>query len=154
MSQIQSKRIKTIANNKKAYFDYFIEEKFEAGLVLTGTEIKSIRASQANLTDSYCQIKRQEVFILNMHVSPYSLGTIYNHEPKRTRKLLLNKREIIKLSNATQRDGYTLVPLCLYLSEGLAKLEIGLAKGKKNYDKRETLKEKEIERNLKASEKY
>lgn len=140
--------MKVIANNKKAFHDYFIEEKFEAGLVLQGTEIKSIRQGKVNLKDSFCFIKDFEVFVNNMHISKYEQGNRFNHEPTRRRKLLLNKREIIKLEQKKNRDGYTIVPLKLYLKDGFAKLEIGLAKGKKNHDKRHVEKEKDAKRQI------
>ena len=139
--------------NRKARHDYFIEEEYEAGLVLTGTEIKSIRNGKANLKDSYAIIKNGEAFILNMHISKYDEGNIFNHEETRTRKLLLNKKEIYKMRDAVERAGYTLVPLKVYFKGNYAKVLIGLARGKHNYDKRESLKEKdmqrEIEKNLK-----
>ena len=141
--------------NRKAKHDYFIEEEYEAGLVLTGTEIKSIRNGKANIKDSYAIIKNGEAFILNMHISKYDEGNIFNHEETRTRKLLLNKREIYKMRDAIEREGYTLVPLKVYFKGNYAKVLIGVAKGKHNYDKRESLKEKdqkrEIEKNLKRA---
>lgn len=139
---------KTIAQNKKAYHDYFIEETYEAGIVLQGTEIKSVRAGRVNLKDSYAQIKNGEVFLLGMHINPYEQGNRYNHDPLRTRKLLLHNREISKLIGETKVAGYSLVPLKLYLKNGFAKVLIGLAKGKKNYDKREDLKRKEAKREI------
>ncbi|MFE8702254.1 SsrA-binding protein SmpB [Cytobacillus sp. FJAT-54145] len=139
---------KTIAQNKKAYHDYFVEETYEAGIVLQGTEIKSIRGGRVNLKDSYAQIKNGEVFLVGMHISPYEQGNRYNHDPERTRKLLLHKKEISKLIGETKVAGYSLVPLKLYLKNGFAKLLIGLAKGKKNYDKREDLKKKEAKREI------
>ena len=139
--------------NRKARFDYYIEEEYEAGIVLTGTEIKSLRNGKANLKDSYAIIKNGEAYILNMHISKYDEGNIFNHEETRTRKLLLNKREIYKIRDSIERDGYTLIPLKIYFKGNYAKLLIGVAKGKHNYDKRESLKEKdmkrEIEKNLK-----
>lgn len=140
--------MKVIANNKKARHDYFIEETFEAGLVLQGTEIKSIRLGKVNLKDSFCFIKGNEIFVNNMHVSKYEQGNRFNHEPTRRRKLLLNKREITKLEQKKNRDGYTIVPLRLYLKDGFAKLEIGLAKGKKNHDKRHVEKERDAKRQI------
>ncbi|EIJ80613.1 SsrA-binding protein [Bacillus methanolicus PB1] len=139
---------KTIAQNKKAYHDYFIEDTYEAGIVLQGTEIKSIRAGRVNLKDSYARIHKGEMFLYNMHVSPYDQGNRYNHDPLRTRKLLLHKREINKLIGETKEAGYALVPLKLYLKNGYAKILIGLAKGKKKYDKREDLKKKEAKREI------
>lgn len=134
--------------NRKARHDYFIEEEIEAGIVLTGTEIKSIRNGKANLKDSYAIIKNGEAFILNMHISKYDEGNIFNHEETRTRKLLLNKKEIYKLRDSIERAGYTLVPLKIYFKKNHAKILIGLAKGKHNYDKRESLKEKDIKREI------
>lgn len=139
---------KVIAQNKKAYHDYFIEETYEAGIVLQGTEIKSIRAGRVNLKDSYAQIKNGEMFLIGLHISPYEQGNRYNHDPERTRKLLLHKREINKLIGETKEAGYSIVPLKLYLKNGYAKVLIGLAKGKKKYDKREDLKRKEAKREI------
>lgn len=139
---------KTIAQNKKAYHDYFIEDTFEAGLVLQGTEIKAIRAGRVNLKDSYAQIKNGEIFLFGMHISPYEQGNRYNHDPLRTRKLLLHKKEISKLIGETKEEGYSIVPVKLYLKNGYAKVLIGLAKGKKKYDKREDLKKKEAKRDI------
>jgi SsrA-binding protein len=134
--------------NRKARHDYFIEEEYEAGLVLTGTEIKSIRNGKANLKDSYAIIKNGEAYILNMHISKYDEGNIFNHDETRTRKLLLNKKEIYKMRDAIERDGYTLVPLKVYFKGNYAKVLVGVAKGKHNYDKRESLKEKDIKREI------
>lgn len=139
---------KLIANNKKAYHDFYIEETYEAGLVLQGTEIKAIRAGRVNLKDSYARILNGEAWLYSMHVSPYEQGNRYNHDPLRTRKLLLHNREIAKLIGETKEAGYALVPLKLYLKNGFAKVLIGLAKGKKNYDKREDLKKKEAKREI------
>ena len=135
-------------NNKKAYHDYFILETYEAGIVLQGTEVKSIRVNGANIKDSYAIIKNGEVFLLNMHISHYEQGNIVNHDETRTRKLLLNKREIKKIKDKIDLDGNTLVPLKLYFKNGKAKILIGIAKGKKNYDKRETIKERDIKREM------
>ncbi len=142
---------KIISTNKKARHDYFIETTFEAGLVLTGTEIKSIRAGKVNLKDSFVRIENSEGYIYNMHIAEYSMGNRFNHEPTRTRKLLLNKREINKLRGSITRDGYTIVATKLYLKNGFAKLEIALAKGKQNYDKRQSLKEKDAKRQIEKS---
>lgn len=131
---------KIICQNKKAYHDYFIEETYEAGLVLTGTEIKSIRMGKVNIQDSYCDIKKHEMYIVGMHISPYEKGNIFNHLADSDRKLLLHKKEIIKLGVKIQKEGYTLIPLKVVLRNGIAKLDIGLARGKKNYDKREDIK--------------
>lgn len=135
--------------NKKANFDYFIEDTYEAGIVLTGTEIKSIRKGSANLKDSYARIKNGEVFLVNMFIAKYDEGNRFNHDERRERKLLLNKKEIIKLRDWTQKDGYSLVPVKLYLKRGYAKILLGIAKGKKIYDKRQTIKERDIKRELK-----
>ncbi len=140
--------MKIIAQNKKANFEYFVEEKIECGLVLTGTEIKSIRQGKSNINDAYVRIKNVEAFVINMHISPYQQGTIYNHQETRERKLLLHKKEILRLQGYIDREGYTLIPLKLYLSEGLAKLEVGVCKGKKLHDKRESLKEKDMNRRI------
>ncbi len=135
--------------NRKAEYQYFLSETFTAGMVLTGTEIKSIRDGKANLTDSYCAFKGEELFVFNLHISEYSLGTHYNHDPKRDRKLLLNRRELKKLLTRVREKGFTIIPTLLYINEkGLAKLDIALAKGKKSYDKRETIKKKDTHRDL------
>jgi SsrA-binding protein len=139
---------KIIANNKKAYHEYFIEEKYEAGLVLVGTEVKSIRQGKVNFKDSYVGIKNGEAFVYNLHISPYEKGNIYNVDPLRPRKLLLNKREIRKLIGLTTLKGYSLIPLSLYLKNGLVKMELSVAKGKKNYDKRQDLAKKDAERRI------
>lgn len=135
--------MKIIARNKKATYNYFIETKFEAGIVLKGTEIKSIRANKVSIQDSYVRIKNEEAFIINMHIAKYKEGNIFNHEETRTRKLLLHKKEIIKLSNALNIERKTIIPVSVYLKEGLAKIEIAIATGKKLYDKRQSLKEKD-----------
>ncbi|AWZ47865.1 SsrA-binding protein [Clostridiaceae bacterium 14S0207] len=154
----KKKKEGTLAENRKAFHDYFIEETYEAGISLVGTEVKSIRAGKANLKDSYAYIKDREVFVSNMHVSPYEQGNIFNRDPLRDRKLLLHKNEIFKLIGYTSQEGYTLVPLALYLVRGRVKVKLGVAKGKHNYDKREALKEKaakrDIEKQLKNSMKY
>ncbi len=128
--------------NKKAYFDYFIESEIEAGLVLVGTEIKSIRNGSCNLKDSYAIIKNNEAFILGMYIAKYEEGNRFNHEETRTRKLLLNKKEILKIKSSIEKEGYSLIPLKLYFKKNKIKLLLGIAKGKKLYDKRETMKEK------------
>lgn len=135
-------------SNRKARFDYEIIDTYEVGIVLTGTEIKSIRKGSANLKDSYAIIKNNELFILNMHISHYEEGNIFNHDETRTRKLLMHKKEILKLRDKIDQQGFTLVPLKLYFKGNKAKLEIGLARGKKNYDKREAIKKKDIERDV------
>ena len=137
--------------NRKARYDYVIEEEYEAGIVLTGTEIKSIRMGKANLKDSYAIIRNEEVFLLNTHISSYENGNIFNHEETRTRKLLLHKKEIKKLNNKIILEGYTLIPLKIYFVRGRAKVLIGLCKGKKNYDKRESIKERDIKREVERS---
>lgn len=144
------KSIKIICLNKKASFDYFLETTYEAGIVLEGSEIKSIKGGNVNLKDSHIQIKNEEAFIINMHVSPYTNGSVFNPDPTRTRKLLLNKQEIRKLDIKVKEKGYTIVPTKVYLKNGKAKVEIALAKGKKNYDKREVEKEKTINRNIRS----
>ncbi len=139
---------KVIAQNKKASHDFFIEETIEAGIVLKGTEIKSIRAGRVNLKDSFARVEHGEVFLHNMHISPYEQGNRYNHEPTRTRKLLLHRKQINKFIGETQQSGYSLVPIKLYLKNGVAKILIGLGKGKKKYDKREDLKQKQAKRDV------
>ena len=139
---------KVVAQNKKARHDYHVEETFEAGIVLQGTEIKSIRAGRANLKDSFARVQNGELFIHNMHISTYEQGNRYNHDPLRTRKLLLHRKEINKLLGATKEQGYSIVPLKMYLKNGFAKLLIGLAKGKKHYDKRDDLKKKDAKREI------
>lgn len=137
-----------IAQNKKASHDYFIEETIEAGIVLNGTEIKSIRKGKVQLKDSYIQIRNGEAWVSNMHISPYEQGNIFNHDPIRTRKLLLHKNQIRQLNYDIKREGYTIVPLKMYIKDGYAKLLIGLGKGKKNYDKRQDLKKKDAKRDV------
>ncbi|MBC1418198.1 SsrA-binding protein SmpB [Listeria fleischmannii] len=139
---------KLIAQNKKARHDFAIEETFEAGIVLQGTEIKSVRAARVNLKDAYARVDKGEVFLHNMHISPYEQGNRYNHEPLRTRKLLLHKKQISRLIGETKEAGYSIVPLKMYLRDGYAKVLIGVAKGKKKYDKREDLKRKEAKRDI------
>ena len=141
--------VKLIANNKKARHDYFIEETYEAGIVLTGTEIKSVRAGRVNLKESYARVQHGEVFIYSMNISPYEHGNIYNVDPMRVRKLLLNRREIRKIEQALTRDGLTLVPLSMYINEkGIAKLSIGVARGKKLYDKRQSIAKRDADRSM------
>ncbi|MBT2689045.1 SsrA-binding protein SmpB [Bacillus sp. ISL-47] len=139
---------KMVAQNKKAYHDFAIEETYEAGIVLQGTEIKSIRAGKVNLKDSYARIQNNEIYLFGMHVSPYEQGNRYNHDPLRTRKLLLHRKEINKLIGESKEVGYSIVPLKMYLKNGYAKVLIGLARGKKKYDKREDLKKKEAKREV------
>ena len=140
---------KVVATNRKAYHDYFIEEKLEAGIVLQGTEVKSLRDGRVNLQDSYASVRAGEVFLHHCHISPYSHGNIMNHDPLRVRKLLLHRKEINKLLGKTQQKGLTLIPLRIYFSSrGHAKIELGLAKGKKQYDRRETIKAREAGREV------
>ena len=143
-----SEGIKLIAKNSKAYHDYFIEEKYEAGIALAGTEVKSIRLGNVNLKDSFCIIKDGQMLVHGMHVSPYEKGNIFNKDPRRPRQLLMHKREILKLFNKTKQDGYALIPLSIYLSRARVKLEIGLAKGKKLYDKRESAAKRDAKREI------
>jgi len=141
--------MKVLANNRKARHDYFIEETYEAGMVLKGTEVKSIRMGRINIKEGYAEIQGSEIFLLGVHVSPYEKGNIFNTDPLRAKKLLLNKREIKKLIGYTTRKGYTLVPLRIYLNEkGLVKLELGVGRGKKLYDKRQTIAKKDAERRM------
>lgn len=144
-----NKQRKMIANNKKARHDYFIEETYEAGIVLTGTEIKSARLGKVSIKESYARIEKEEMMIYGMNISPYEQGNRFNVDPLRPRKLLLHKREIRKLIGATKLKGLTLVPLTMYINEaGLAKLEIALARGKKNYDKRDAITKRDASRNM------
>ncbi|UCC89920.1 MAG: SsrA-binding protein SmpB [Anaerolineales bacterium] len=145
---MSSDTIKTIATNRKARHDYFIDDSFEAGLVLSGTEIKSIRGGRVNLRDSFAMIKEGELWLMNTHIAPYDHGAYANHEPRRPRKLLMHRREINRIAGKLQEKGFTLVPLRIYLKDNLAKVELGLARGKKQYDKRATLREKETRREI------
>ena len=140
------KNIKVIAQNRKARHDFFVDDTYEAGIALFGTEVKSLRAGAVNLKDSYCYIKDGEIFSTGVHISPYEKGNIFNKDPLRTRKLLLHKYEINKLMGAQQVKGYTIVPLKVYIRDGLVKMEIGLAKGKKLYDKRQDIAKKDVKR--------
>ena len=140
--------IKLIAENRKARHDYFVEEKLEAGLVLTGTEVKSLRAGKANLQDSYAIVKNGELWLFNAHIPPYDLGNRANHEPLRTRKLLVHKAEFQNLAGRIEGTGFTLIPLRLYFKDGIVKVEVGVAKGKKAHDKRDTIKARETKRQL------
>lgn len=144
----QSKTNKTLAENRKARHDYFIEESMECGVELVGTEVKSIRLGKANLKDSYAEINNGEVFMCNVHISPYEQGNIFNRDPLRKRKLLLHKEEIRKLEAYTSQKGYTLVPLSLYLKNGRVKVQLSVAKGKKDYDKRDAMLEKAAKREI------
>ena len=140
--------VKTLVQNKKARHDYFIEDTYEAGIALVGTEVKSVRMGSVNLKDSYAQVKNREVFVHNMHISPYEKGNIFNRDPLRVRKLLLHKKEIIKLGSLADRQGYSLIPLSLYLKDGLVKMELGVARGKKLYDKRDDMRDKDVKRDI------
>ena len=140
--------IKQIARNKKAFHDYFILETFEAGIELFGTEVKSVRLSAVNLKDAFCAVKDGELFVYGMHVSPYEKGNIFNRDPLRPKKLLMHKREILRLYGRIKQDGLTLIPLSVYLKDSLVKVEVGLAKGKKLYDKRETAAKRDAEREI------
>jgi SsrA-binding protein len=144
---------KLICQNKKAWHNYFIEDKYQAGIVLLGTEVKSLREGKANLGDSYGKIKKGEIFLVDAHINPYHFGNRFNHDPLRTRKLLLHKKEIRRLIGKVQEKGFTLIPLRLYFSDGKAKVELGLAKGKKLFDKRETLRRKTMERDMERGRK-
>ena len=148
MSPTEKKGIKIAAQNRKAFHDYFVEDRYEAGIELFGTEVKSIRAGTLNLKDAYCTVKDGELFVHNMHVSPYEKGNIFNKDPVRTRKLLMHKREIRKLHALIKQDGYTLVPLSVYFKDARVKLEVGLCKGKKNYDKRDSAAKRDAQREI------
>ncbi|MFA4135869.1 MULTISPECIES: SsrA-binding protein SmpB [unclassified Brevibacillus] len=139
---------KTIAQNRKARHDYHIEQVYEAGIELTGTEIKSVRAARVQLKDSFARVQNGELLLYNVHISPYEQGNRFNHEPERTRKLLMRRLEILKVNGLIRERGYSLVPLSIYLKGGWAKVELALVKGKKNYDKREDLKKKESTRDI------
>ncbi len=145
MSEPQQE-IKVVAENRKAWHDYFIDETFEAGLALTGTEVKSLRAGKANLRDSYAGLEKNELFLYNMHISPYEMGNRFNHDPLRTRKLLMHRSEIKRLASRVREKGFTLVALRLYFKRGRAKVELGLARGKKLYDKRAQIAERDARR--------
>ena len=140
--------VKTVARNSKAYHDYFIEEKYETGIELAGTEVKSIRLGNVNLKDSFCLVKDGELSVLGMHISPYEKGNIFNKDPRRTRRLLMHKREILKLGAKMQQDGYALIPLSVYFSGPRVKIELGLAKGKTLYAKREAAAQKDAKREI------
>lgn len=140
--------------NRQANHNYFIIDTYEAGIALTGTEIKSIRSGKCNIKDSYAIVKNYEVYLLNTHISPYEEGNRYNHDETRTRKLLLHKKEILKLRDKVELEGYTLIPLKIYFVKGRAKVLLGVCKGKKTYDKKESLKEKDIQREMDKSTKY
>jgi SsrA-binding protein len=142
----KQKGMKLIANNKKAYHDYFIEDKYEAGIALVGTEVKSLRMGKCSVKEAFIRIENEEVYIYQMHISPYEKGNIFNKDPLRTRKLLLHKYEINKLIGKQKEKGYTIVPLQVYFKDGLVKIEIGLARGKKLYDKRQDIAKKDVKR--------
>jgi len=143
--------VKVVATNRKATHDYFIEDSYEAGIALTGTEIKSVRASRVNLRDGYVQIRNGEAWLLNVHISPYDFGNRENHEPRRERKLLLHHQEIRKLQSKVAERGWTIVPLRMYLKEGRAKVEIALVRGKRLYDKRDAVAERDMDRELRRA---
>ncbi len=142
------KKNRVIANNSKAFHDYFVEDRYEAGIELAGTEVKSIRMGQVNLKDSFCNIKDGQMSLIGMHVSPYEKGNIFNQEPRRPRRLLMHKREILRLFSKVKQDGYSLIPLRLYFSGPRVKVEIGLCKGKKLYDKREADAKRDAKREM------
>ena len=148
MSPTDKKGIKTAAQNRKAFHDYYVEEKYEAGIELAGTEVKSIRAGTLNLKDAYCTVKDGELFVHGMHISPYEKGNIFNKDPIRIRRLLMHRREIRKLHALIKQDGYTLVPLSVYFKDARVKVEIGLCKGKKNYDKRDAAAQRDAKREM------
>jgi SsrA-binding protein len=150
---VPKEHIKLIADNRKALFEYFVEERFEAGMVLTGTEVKSLRNGRANLKDSYARIRNGEVYILQMHISPYAFAYYDNHDPLRPRKLLLHKEEIRKLYGKMNERGYSLIPLRLYFRDSKVKLELALAKGKHKYDKRDTIRRRDQQRELQRQRK-
>ncbi|MCL1852936.1 MAG: SsrA-binding protein SmpB [Peptococcaceae bacterium] len=143
--------IKVISENRRARHDYFVEEKVEAGIMLTGTEIKSIRAGRVNLKDGYAEVAEGEMWLNAVHISPYEQGNRFNHEPLRRRKLLLHRSEIVKMAAKVQKQGMTLIPLKLYLTRGMAKIELGLCKGKKLYDKRQDVAERDAKRDIERS---
>ena len=139
---------KTLAENRKAWHDYFIEEAMEAGIELVGTEVKSIREGKANLKDSYAEVRNGELFVYNMHISPYEKGNIFNKDPLRVRRLLMHKKEILRLEGFVAQKGFTLVPLSIYLKNGRIKMNLSVARGKKDYDKRDTMLEKDAKRDI------
>ena len=145
---MEKKGVKIAAQNRKARHDYYVEEKYEAGIELAGTEVKSVRAGTLNLKDSYCSVKEGELFVHGMHISPYEKGNIFNKDPVRPRRLLTHKREIRKLHALVKQDGYTLVPLSVYFKDSRVKVEVGLCKGKKNYDKRDAAAQRDAKREM------
>ena len=148
MSPTEKKGIKIAAQNRKAFHDYFVEDRYEAGIELFGTEVKSIRAGTVNLKDAYCSIKDGELMVHGMHISPYEKGNIFNRDPLRVRRLLMHKREIRHLHELVKQDGYTLVPLSVYFKNARVKVQIGLCKGKKNYDKRASIASRDAKREI------
>ena len=148
VSPTEKKGVKIAAQNRKAFHDYFVEDRYEAGIELFGTEVKSIRAGTLNLKDSYCTVKDGELFVHSMHISPYEKGNIFNRDPVRTRRLLMHKREIRKLHDLQKQDGYALIPLSLYFKDSRVKVELGLCKGKKNYDKRDAIAKRDAKREM------
>lgn len=146
--------VKIIAQNRKAYHDYFVEEKYEAGIELYGTEVKSVRNGSVNLKDSFCTVRNGELFALGVRISPYEKGNIFNRDPLREKRLLMHKKEIIKLMSYSAKDGYSLIPLSLYFSGSRVKLELGLCKGKKLYDKREAEAEKSAKREIERNKRF
>ncbi|MFA5561841.1 MAG: SsrA-binding protein SmpB [Eubacteriales bacterium] len=153
MAENKGKGTKVIAVNRKAKHDYFVHETYEAGIALYGTEVKSLRAGAVNLKDTYCTAKDGEMYVIGMHISPYEQGNIFNRDPLRERKLLLHKREILKLMGLVAREGYTVVPLSLYFSASRVKVQLGLCKGKKLYDKRDDLADRQARRDIERAEK-
>ena len=148
VTAMEKKGVKIAAQNRKAHHDYYVEEKYEAGIELAGTEVKSVRAGTLNLKDSYCTVKEGELFVHGMHISPYEKGNIFNKDPVRPRRLLMHKREIRKLHALVKQDGYTLVPLSVYFKDSRVKVEVGLCKGKKNYDKRAAMAQRDTKREI------
>ena len=148
MSSLEKESVKVMARNREAYHEYFVEEEFEAGIELCGTEVKSIRAGNLNLKDAWCGIKNGEMILNQMHISPYDHGNIFNRDPMRTRRLLMHRREIAKLGALVQRDGFALVPLSVYFRNGRVKVEVGLCKGKKTYDKRDSIAKRDAQREM------
>ena len=145
---MEKKALRTIAQNKKAFHDYFVEESFEAGISLAGTEVKSIRAGKVNLKDAYCTVSGGELRVVGMHISPYEKGNIFNRDPIRVRRLLMHRREIMRLFGLVKQDGYSLIPLSLYFKGSRVKVQVGLCKGKKNYDKRADMAERAAKRDM------
>ena len=148
MSPTEKKGIKIAAQNRKAFHDYFVEDRYEAGIELAGTEVKSIRAGTLNLKDAYCTVKDGELFVHGMHISPYEKGNIFNRDPVRSRRLLMHKREIRKLHDLQKQDGYALIPLSLNFKDSRGKVGLGLCKGKKNYDKRDAIAKRDAKREM------